>query len=294
MEDMDEMNENNKLMNDNNNNNDSQIETNSKKNKIKIIIFLLLLILIIAFTIIVIIILLKDDNNNNDSPSKKDDDPSHVYIEPSSGIHTHTIIFMPGLTNTPEDFIPALTEKLPYNKKNTTKLVILRSQLHEVTVLNGTQNYSWFDIYYFPMNSSDSFNFEDLKKSSNLLKDIIEEEVEKLDQNYDKIIVGGHSQGAMLSLYTGYTFKNKLGGVVALSGALPPIKKEDISPDKKNLNVFYVYGDSDDIISPKYLNESINEIKDFEGLNVTIYPNHAHYVNRQEWEDAGAFLDNIM
>ena len=248
--------------------------------------------MIIAVTIVVIIILLKDDNNN-DSPSKKDD-PSHVYIDPSSGVHTHTIIFMPGLTNTPENFISALTQKLSYNKKNTTRLVILRSQLHEVTALNGTQNYSWFDIYYFPMNSSDSFNFDDLKKSSDLLKDIIEEEVSKLDKNYDKIIVGGHSQGAMISLYTGYTFKNKIGGVVALSGALPPIKREDILPEKENLNVFFAYGDSDDIICPQYFNESIKDIVDFEGLNITIYPNHAHYVDRKELEDVGAFLDNIM
>ena len=56
----------------------------------------------------------------------------------------------------------------------------------------------------------------------------------------------------MISLYTGYSFKNKLGGVISWSGALPLIKREDISNEKKDLNVFFGYGDNDTIITPEY------------------------------------------
>ena len=47
----------------------------------------------------------------------------------------------------------------------------------------------------------------------------------------------------------GYSFKNKLGGVISWSGSLPPIKREDISNEKEDLNVFFAYGDIDTIIS---------------------------------------------
>ena len=98
----------------------------------------------------------------------------------------------------------------------------------------------------------------------------------------------------MVSLYTGYSFKNKLGGVISWSGALPLIKREDISNEKKDLNVFFGYGDNDTIITPEYFIESIEEIKNFNGLNIAIYPNETHFVCGKEVEDTGIFLDKIM
>lgn len=224
----------------------------------------------------------------------KSTNPSHLYFEPSSGNHTHTIIFMPGLTNTPEDFQKVLTQRIPMKKRNTTKVILLRSPQQKVTVLNYTKNHSWFDIYYFPLNSSDSYNFEELKKSSIVLQQIIKEEANILGGKYDKIIIGGHSQGAMISLYTGYIIKYLLGGIISFSGVLPPIKKENILADKKNLNVFYAYGDSDNLIVPKYFNDTIEDIKDFDGLYIRIYKDHKHNVIQEEMNDAGEFLDKIM
>ena len=258
----------------------------------KEIILISLLFLLISLIIIFIIIISKKDNDNN--KDNNNIDPSHLYFEPSSGIHTHTLIIMPGLGNRPENFARVFREYISFNKKNTTKLIMLRSQLHDVTVFNGTKNYSWFDIYTFPINSPNTYNFEELKKSSNLLKEIIEEEAGILGKNYEKIIIGGHSQGAMVSLYTGYSFKNKLGGVISWSGALPPIKREDISNEKESLNVFFGYGDNDTIITPEYFIESIEEIKNFNGLNIAIYPNETHFVCAKEVEDTGIFLDKIM
>ena len=167
----------------------------------KILLFLTLL----SPLIITLIILLANKTKTN---------KSHLYFEPISGNHTHTLIFMPGMTNTPEDFVNVLTTgRVPFNKRNSTKIVILRSQLRKLTALFGQKNYSWFDIYRFPLNSSNDYNFEELKESANLLKEIINEEVEELGKDYSKIIIGGHSQGAMIALYIGYTFENKLGGV---------------------------------------------------------------------------------
>ena len=42
------------------------------------------------------------------------------------------------------------------------------------------------------------------------------------------------------------------------------------------------------------MERSLQRIKDFEGLNITIYANHDHKVSTQEAKDAAKFLDKII
>ena len=243
--------------------------------------------MIILISFIIIIVLINKDKNSPSTPENQ-----NLYFEPSSGVHTHTIIFMPGLTNTPEDFVNVLTNRISISKRNTTKVVILRSPLQNVTVLNGEKNYSWFDIYSFPINSSNTYNFTEVKSASKTLAQIIQEEVALLDGKYDKIIIGGHSQGAIVSMYTSYTKEYMLGGVISFSGFFPP--QGEILPNKEKLNVYFAFGDVDDKISPIFFNETIKDIKDNEGFKLYIYPNHTHSVCNNETIDVGIFLDKIM
>ena len=271
--------------------NDKDNEINIKKRNKLAIIIILIIILIAVITLIIIIVNTNKGKNESPTPSPTPKSP-HLYFEPSSGVHTHTIIFMPGLTNTPEDFADVLTKRISISRRNTTKVVILRSSLQNVTVLNNTINYSWFDIYSFPINSSSTYNFTELKAASKTLEQIIQEEVTLLDGKYDKIIIGGHSQGAMLSMYTSYTQEYMLGGVISFSGFFPP--QGEILPNKEKLNVYFAFGDADNLISPQFFNETIKDIKDNEGFKLYIYPNHAHSVCNDEIIDVGNFLDKIM
>ena len=275
-----------------NNNNldlDNYSDNNNKKRNI---ILMLITILVLSILIIIIVTIIIVKNIDNDEPINDNSNKNNLIFEPSSGVHAQSIIFMPGLTNTPEDFAPVLTKNLTYLKKNTTRLIILRSPLQKVSVLDGKENYSWFDIYYFPINSSSSYNFNELKDASNTLRQVINEEAKKLGGKYDKIYIGGHSQGAMISLYTGYNFEHLLGGIISFSGILPPQGK--VMPGKENLNVYYGFGDSDNIINPDFFNETIERIKNYEGFNLYIYQNHTHSVIPQEIKDAGEFLNKIM
>ena len=271
------------VKNDDNKNN----EVNIKKINKMIIFIILIIILIILISFIIIIVLINKDKNSPSTPENQ-----NLYFEPSSGVHTHTIIFMPGLTNTPEDFVNVLTNRISISKRNTTKVVILRSPLQNVTVLKDEKNYSWFDIYSFPINSSNTYNFTEVKSASKTLAQIIQEEVALLDGKYDKIIIGGHSQGAIVSMYTSYTKEYMLGGVISFSGFFPP--QGEILPNKEKLNVYFAFGDVDDKISPIFFNETIKDIKDNEGFKLYIYPNHTHSVCNNETIDVGIFLDKIM
>ena len=213
-----------------------------------------------------------------------------LVFNATSGKHTHTIIFMPGFTNTPENFKNIFTNKINFKKKNDTTIIILRSPLTDVSYLKS-KNYSWFDIYDMPMDDFSDINLEDLKKSAKVLEKVVNNEVKLLNGDYGKIIVGGHSQGACISLYQAYTTNKNYGSVFAFSGILPPCI---VNEDKRKMKTYYGYGDKDNVILPSFINKSLERIIDFEGFDLHIYKNHTHYVNRNQTIDAGKFLDNLI
>ena len=190
--------------------------------------------------------------------------------------HTHTIIFMPGYTNQPEDFRNFFIRRINFEKKNDTKIIILRSPLTYVSY-SKSKNYSWFDVYDIPMDDFSDINLKDLKKSAKVLEKVVNDEVNLLNGDYGKIIVGGHSQGASISLYQAYKTKKNYGGVFAFSGILPP---GDISDNKRKMKVYFGYGDKDNVILPSFINKSLERIMNFEGFDLHIYENHTHYVHR--------------
>ena len=259
-----------------------QVEEISGNSKKKIIIFIVLgiVLIIIAITLILAFTL----------KNKGDILPPFV-MNATSGNHTHTIIFMPGLTNQPEDFNRTFSEKMQFTKKKDTTIVILRSPLAYVTILNS-KNYSWFDIFKIPVSDYSDVNIEELKtKSAKILEQFIDNEVNILNGDYSKIIIGGHSQGASIALYQAYNANKVYGGLFSFSGILPPV---DIKEDKKNLKAWIGYGDKDNIITPSFMNKSYSPIEHFEGVEIHIYPNYTHSVRTKEAEDAAKFLDKII
>ena len=260
-----------------------QFDDSSSNFKQRLIVFIVLIILflIIFISMIVLYALNNEDKNQDDGP---------LVFNSTSGNHTHTIIFMPGYGNSPEDFKKFFIKRINFTKKNDTTIIILRSPINYVSV-QKSKNHSWFDIYNFPLDNFSDINLEDLKKSAKILEGVVNNEVNLLNGNYEKIIVGGHSQGAAVSLYQAYTSKKKYGGVFAFSGFLSP---GEISDDKRNMKVYFGYGDKDDVIIPSFINKTLERVMNFEGFDLHIYKDHTHYVNRNESTDAGIFLDNLI
>ena len=260
-----------------------QFDDSSSNFKQRLIVFIVLIILflIIFISMIVLYTLNNEEKSEDDGP---------LVFNSTSGNHTHTIIFMPGYGNSPEDFKKFFIKRINFTKKNDTTIIILRSPINYVSV-QKSKNHSWFDIYNFPLDNFSDINLEDLKKSAKILEGVVNNEVNLLNGNYEKIIVGGHSQGAAVSLYQAYTSKKKYGGVFAFSGFLSP---GEISDDKKNMKVYFGYGDKDDVIIPSFINKTLERVMNFEGFDLHIYKDHTHYVNRNESTDAGIFLDNLI
>ena len=271
------------------NNIEGTYSTDPSLRKKKLLIILLIILIIVALVLILYFIISsikpkKSDNNDSELPKP-------LYILPEAGYHTQTLIFIPGLSNTPEDFVNFINNTITIPNKNTTKIVLLRSPIVP-TSYDGSKNYSWFDIYNIPINTSSSYNFEDAKKSAKIIENIIEEEVKLLNGSYNRIILGGHSQGGCLSLHIAYTTNYNLGAIIDCNGILFP--QTEIVENKENLNVFIAHGGADPIIPIEFRNKTMERIMNYNGVKSYYYPDKGHSIGRQERLDISSFLEEVI
>ena len=184
--------------------------------------------------------------------------------------------------------------KINFDKKKVTKLIFLKAPIMEIKYKNKKKLTAWFDMYSKPINSSNTYNFEDATKSRDILNDIIIKEAKLLNGRYDKIIIGGHSQGACISLYTGYSVDYLLGGVIDLCGFLFP--QANIVGNKEKLKVFLNHGINDTMIPFFFYKESIERISQFEGVEKYYYDSETHFIDKfpQLISDLENFLNRVM
>ena len=97
--------------------------------------------------------------------------------------------------------------------------------------------YTWFHGWPAERNS--------IVQSRNLLLKFIDEVLERYPTPAGKVILSGFSQGGMMSLDVGFRTKQKLAGIVVMSGAL---YEEDPPPFSPDIPVLMVHGTEDDMI----------------------------------------------
>ena len=97
--------------------------------------------------------------------------------------------------------------------------------------------YTWFDGWPAEPNS--------LKQSRHLLMKFIDEILERYATPPGKVILSGFSQGGLMSLDVGFRIREKLAGVVVMSGGL---YEDDAPPFSPGLPVLMVHGTDDDMI----------------------------------------------
>ena len=245
-----------------------QKHSKSKQKKIIIIIILSILTLaIIACVVVLSIMIFQKDNKSINNEL--------LIIEPKDK-YNYCLIFLHGLNDKAERF-KTFFESVYFSKKNSTKIIFIRAPIKNVTYKNLKNVGSWFDIYSFPLNSTSTYNFEDAKKSKDIITDIINKEVKLLNGNYSKIILGGHSQGACMSLYIGYTADYILGGIMSLCGIF--FEEANIVGDKDRLNVLLFNGEIDVHMPLNYHNKTVEKISSFSGVEKKYYSNVNHFVN---------------
>ena len=101
-----------------------------------------------------------------------------------------------------------------------------------------TFGYTWFDGLPPEQKS--------LEYSRNLLLEFIDEIVAKYPTPAGKIVLAGFSQGGMMSLDVGFRTKQKIAGIVVMSGAL---YEDDLPPFREEIPVLIVHGTLDEMIN---------------------------------------------
>ena len=134
--------------------------------------------------------------------------------------------------------------------------------------------FQWFDL-------TDQDPEQILSKSlvaENKLNKLIDEVKEGYNLLANQIIIGGFSQGSMISLQTGIKRKDKINSILGYSGKI--INLEHLS---KNIvsrpNIFLMHGDSDTVVPPMHLLES-KEYLNKHGLKIKtkLFKNCEHHI----------------
>ncbi|KAJ8453714.1 hypothetical protein ONZ45_g19598 [Pleurotus djamor] len=154
---------------------------------------------------------------------------------------------------------------------------------------------SWFDIYSFGFNTDE--DEVGMIQSARSINQLIMNEIES-GMDPSRIVLGGFSQGATMSLLTGLTGNVQLGGIVVLSGwlALKNKFKEMASSNASSIPVFWGQGTQDPLVKSTFGRESadflvtelgmpVGKPNECRGLSFITYDGLGHATNQAELAD---------
>ncbi|MBS1344131.1 MAG: molybdopterin adenylyltransferase [Sutterella sp.] len=151
---------------------------------------------------------------------------------------------------------------------------------------------AWYDIP--GRNIDDAEDEFGIRASSARVAQLIDElEAEGVPRH--AIVLGGFSQGAAISLFTGLRLARPIGGICALSGYLPLAGRlfSEAAPAARRTPIFIAHGDFDSVVPAVMAERSAEVIAQIDSTLITrTYPMD-HEVCADEMRDIAAFLNSI-
>ena len=198
------------------------------------------------------------------------------------------VIWLHGLGANGHDFEPIVAElNLPDSVK--ARFIFPHAPVQAVSLNNGMQMPAWYDIC--SLNKDSKEDSVGIKKMSEEIGLLIEQEI-GAGIAANKIVLAGFSQGGALTLYTGLSHSQRLGGLLALSCYLPMREQlESFAKDtQRDLPIFMAHGNYDDVVSIAFANIA-KELLEAQGFKIDWheYP-CAHTVCAEEIQDIRKFL----
>ena len=187
------------------------------------------------------------------------------------------IIWLHGLGADANDFVPFIND---LNLKDF-EFILPNAPFRSITINQGMKMRGWYDIKSFTFEYQDNKGLHESKK---YIDELIKERCK--DPSKFKIFLGGFSQGAAVSLYTGLSSTIKINGIIALSGYLPKIMNNILL---KETSIIAIHGDGDDIIKLSTAKKSYRDLIESKNFSFKTY-NMAHEVIYEEIIDIKNFL----
>lgn len=217
--------------------------------------------------------------------------------------HTATVIFVHGLGDSGYGWQPVATMLGSSPSLKHIKWVLPHAPETPVTANGGAVMPSWFDIESFDFSTEDE---PGMLRSVRSINELVAAEVDA-GIPADRIIIGGFSQGGVISLLTGLTSERKLGGVAVMSSWLPlKTKFKAMANDHvKKIPIFWGHGKSDPLVRYPWAEQSVNFLKvqlriaeatkeNAVGIEFHGYVGLVHSANDEEVEDLQTWLERVI
>ncbi len=158
-----------------------------------------------------------------------------------------TIIILHGLGADGTDFM-SFADELKLDAVGPVRYVFPRAPVRPVTINGGNKMRAWYDIL-----NMDLVRREDeagLRDSMTQVHALIDAEVAR-GVPASRIVLGGFSQGCAIALGAGLRYRDKLAGLLAMSGYMPLADTLAAERNAANIDtpVFLAHGRNDGVIA---------------------------------------------
>ena len=165
----------------------------------------------------------------------------HIEIE-SGPNPTAAVIWLHGLGADGNDFATVVPQ-LQLSGCQAIRFIFPHAPSMPVTVNGGYVMPAWYDI--LGANLISQQDAVGIKRSENAIAALIGRGI-----SHQNIVLAGFSQGCAMALHTGLRYKQKLAGIVALSGYLPlaDTLAHERSQANANTPIFMAHGTQDQVV----------------------------------------------
>ncbi|WP_048441853.1 alpha/beta hydrolase [Caenimonas sp. SL110] len=160
-----------------------------------------------------------------------------------------TVIILHGLGADGNDFVP-IARELDLSAVGPVRFVFPHAPVIPVTINNGMRMRAWYDIL-----GTDLVKREDeagLRNSVAQVEALLEAEKAR-GMPANRIVLAGFSQGCAMALLAGLRHKERLAGIVGMSGYLP--LASSTAAERSDANaitpIFLAHGQYDNVVVPE-------------------------------------------
>ncbi|PYI03474.1 Phospholipase/carboxylesterase [Aspergillus sclerotiicarbonarius CBS 121057] len=230
--------------------------------------------------------------------------PRAPYIVPALKKHTATVIMAHGLGDSGAGWMALAQNWRRRGMFDEVVFIFPNAPMIPITVNFGMSMPGWYDISKLgrDLDFEEAIRHQDepgALRSRDYFNALIKEQ---MDQGIkpSRIVLGGFSQGGAMSLFTGLTNKEKLGGVFGLSCylLLHDRVKNYIPEDYPNKKTpfFIGHGLEDEMVKYDFGKQSAKMLEDLglEDVKFHSYPDLGHSADPVEIEDLENFLGKVI
>ncbi|KAJ5319576.1 hypothetical protein N7541_006053 [Penicillium brevicompactum] len=226
------------------------------------------------------------------------------FVVPALKKHTATVIMAHGLGDSGQGWMALAQNWRRRGKFEEVAFIFPNAPSIPITVNFGMSMPGWYDIAKLgrDLNFEESVRSQDepgILRSREYFDTLIKEEMDK-GIKASRIIIGGFSQGGAMSVFSGLTSKEKLGGVFGLSCYLLLSDRiKNYLPEEwanKKTPFFLAHGEDDEVVPLAFGQKSADLVKEIglENVSFNKYPDLGHSADPQEIDDLEKFLEKSL